>query len=335
MKVGEIMSELTAKKRNSLDEGEFGIPSLRKFPLNDAEHVRKAIQFFHHCPMSHKNELATNIYHAANKYNVDIRKDSPIYEYLPKRLQENFEYEDFWDWEGIGEEFDQLLLEVFITEIEAQEKVDSAIQAWREKAKSVKTPPEKTALMVQVKNERTAVSSLLAKGDFIGVIKKASNSRSIILNSIKNLDAKMQGQARSNPNAIKSMGAGVASKATGVANKIGETGRGAGQAAVPLLKTAVTIGAAAAGAKIGSKVAGSAGAGAVKRTAVGAGAGLAAGAAAKNLLTFNNRRAADDQSIRKHAMKYVSFITKFADEVNAINVSATSGAIQPMQQQKR
>lgn len=324
------MAELSMEKRNKLSDNTFGIPELRKYPLNDAEHIRKAIQFFHHCPIKYKKELATNIYYQAEKYNIDIKKDSPIYEYLPKKLQENFEYDDFWEWEGIGEEFDQLLLEVFLTEVEAQEKVDSAIEAWRKKAKLIKTAPQKTAFLLQAKNERTSVTSLLSKGDFNGIIKKASNSRSIILNSVKNLDANLKGHSQSNQNVFKSMGTAVASKPVGAVNKIGQMGGASLTAAKPLLQTAATIGAAAVGAKVGSKVANNAGAGGFKRAAVGAGTALAAGAAAKTLVSFNDRRAASDQSIRKHAMKYVTFITKFVDEVEAINVSATSGAIQPM-----
>ena len=35
------MAELSTKQRNSLNNSTFGIPSLRKYPLNDKEHVLK------------------------------------------------------------------------------------------------------------------------------------------------------------------------------------------------------------------------------------------------------------------------------------------------------
>lgn len=36
------MAKLTGKQRGRIDDNEFGIPELRKLPLNDAAHVRNA-----------------------------------------------------------------------------------------------------------------------------------------------------------------------------------------------------------------------------------------------------------------------------------------------------
>jgi len=77
-----IEDKLNAKERNNLSDKNFGLPKLRKFPLNDREHVIKAIQMFHNCPEEHRKELAKNIQKAAIKFNIVINKKSLIYKYL-------------------------------------------------------------------------------------------------------------------------------------------------------------------------------------------------------------------------------------------------------------
>lgn len=70
-----IMQEgkLSTKERKELDDNEYGIPKLRKYPLNDADHVRSAIRFFNHCEPKYEKELAANIIKAAKKYDVEIK----------------------------------------------------------------------------------------------------------------------------------------------------------------------------------------------------------------------------------------------------------------------
>ena len=64
------MSELTSKKRNSLSDSKFGIPSLRKYPLNDREHVLAAIRFFNRCPYGYEEELAKRIKRKMKEFKI-------------------------------------------------------------------------------------------------------------------------------------------------------------------------------------------------------------------------------------------------------------------------
>ena len=72
---------LTSKERNNLDTSDFGLPKQRKYPLIDAEHVKKAIQFFRYCPEKDRKELAINICKEAKKYNIDVNEKIRSYVY--------------------------------------------------------------------------------------------------------------------------------------------------------------------------------------------------------------------------------------------------------------
>jgi hypothetical protein len=61
---------LNAEKRNALSSKSFGIPSLRKFPLNDRDHVLQAIRFFNTVDKKHEKELAHNIIKAMRHYKI-------------------------------------------------------------------------------------------------------------------------------------------------------------------------------------------------------------------------------------------------------------------------
>lgn len=82
---------LSTKARNKLPDSEFGIPRLRAYPLNDEKHVRLAIQMFSHCkdPEDRKS-LAKKIFAKVEEYGMDVKisKDSALYDYAPKALQE-------------------------------------------------------------------------------------------------------------------------------------------------------------------------------------------------------------------------------------------------------
>lgn len=73
---------LTVKERNAMKESQFGIPEERKFPLNDAAHVRSAISYFHKAPQAKKRLLAMRISKAAKKFGVEISPDSEVAQYL-------------------------------------------------------------------------------------------------------------------------------------------------------------------------------------------------------------------------------------------------------------
>lgn len=63
-------STLLSKERNKLDDDVFGIPSLRKYPLNDKSHVLAAIRMFNRVDRKHEKELAHNIIAAMEKYKI-------------------------------------------------------------------------------------------------------------------------------------------------------------------------------------------------------------------------------------------------------------------------
>ena len=67
---------LSQEERDNMDDSEYGIPSKKAYPLNDEEHVRKAIQLFGHADDSDKPGLARKIRSAAKKYGIKIDKDS-------------------------------------------------------------------------------------------------------------------------------------------------------------------------------------------------------------------------------------------------------------------
>ena len=85
-------SAMKAKERNALDDSEFGIPRLRKYPLNDQKHVKFAIRMFGHCKdPKDRAELAKRIFAKIKEYDMDVKigKGNPLYDYAPKSLQES------------------------------------------------------------------------------------------------------------------------------------------------------------------------------------------------------------------------------------------------------
>lgn len=61
---------ISSEKRNSLDDNEFGIPELRKYPLDTKERVKSAIRFFNYVDDEHEEELAKNILKAMKKFGI-------------------------------------------------------------------------------------------------------------------------------------------------------------------------------------------------------------------------------------------------------------------------
>lgn len=54
-------AKMTKAERDSLPSSDFGLPSLRKYPLNDEAHIKDAITYFHFCKSPNRKELASNI----------------------------------------------------------------------------------------------------------------------------------------------------------------------------------------------------------------------------------------------------------------------------------
>lgn len=75
--------KLTTDERNDLPNTLFGLPKERKYPLNDEEHVKKAIQFFKFCPKLKRNELAKNINRRMRELDMQIKvgKNNPFSAY--------------------------------------------------------------------------------------------------------------------------------------------------------------------------------------------------------------------------------------------------------------
>lgn len=63
-------SALSSEDINDLIDKSFGLPSLRKYPLNDKEHVLQAIRMFNHVDIEHEKELASNILRFMKKYKI-------------------------------------------------------------------------------------------------------------------------------------------------------------------------------------------------------------------------------------------------------------------------
>ena len=76
--------------RNKLSDDQFGLPEDRKYPLNDAKHVRLAVKMFGHCEEGKRKKLAGNILKAAEKHGVSIKvgKNNPMAEYVPETMVE-------------------------------------------------------------------------------------------------------------------------------------------------------------------------------------------------------------------------------------------------------
>ena len=61
---------MTSKERNKLDDDDFGIPELRKYPLHDKKHVEQAIKMFNHVEKKYESELADNLLDAMERYHI-------------------------------------------------------------------------------------------------------------------------------------------------------------------------------------------------------------------------------------------------------------------------
>ena len=61
---------MSSKERNKLDDDEFGIPELRKYPLHDKKHVEQAIKMFNHVESKYESELADNLLDAMERFHI-------------------------------------------------------------------------------------------------------------------------------------------------------------------------------------------------------------------------------------------------------------------------
>lgn len=109
--VNEYMTEKTlkAKDRNALDEKEFGIPSLRKYPIHDKAHVKAAVQRFNFVDKAHEKELANNLIKALKKFNmlneIKVGKGNRFKTYLDAEFKTFSESFDLYPFPAVTKEF--------------------------------------------------------------------------------------------------------------------------------------------------------------------------------------------------------------------------------------
>lgn len=75
---------LNAAAKRKLADSEFGLPSKKKYPMPDAEHVRQAVRFFNKVDKEDEAELAKNIKKKAKQHGVELNpgKNNRLSKYL-------------------------------------------------------------------------------------------------------------------------------------------------------------------------------------------------------------------------------------------------------------
>ena len=63
---------LDTEERKELNDSDFGLPEERKYPMQDATHVRAAESYFRYATDQQKPELAHNILRKAKEFGVDV-----------------------------------------------------------------------------------------------------------------------------------------------------------------------------------------------------------------------------------------------------------------------
>lgn len=91
-----IEAVLKAKERNALNDSEFGIPELRKYPLTDETHINMAVKFFGKAPKKYKLLLAKRILRAAHAHDMDTDGWDTINDYI-KNHKESVVQEGFFE----------------------------------------------------------------------------------------------------------------------------------------------------------------------------------------------------------------------------------------------
>jgi hypothetical protein len=60
------------------DEGLYGIPELKKYPMPDKRHVKSAIRFFNYVDPKYEKELAEAILEKAEEFDLDLEEDMTV-----------------------------------------------------------------------------------------------------------------------------------------------------------------------------------------------------------------------------------------------------------------
>ena len=73
---------ITSNQRDKLNDSDFGIPELRKYPLHDKSHVEAAVKMFPHAPLKYRKSLAKRILNKANEYDIDTSNWKSLKPYM-------------------------------------------------------------------------------------------------------------------------------------------------------------------------------------------------------------------------------------------------------------
>jgi len=155
--LGEYVFEatLSSKQRNDLDDSDFGIPELRKYPMPDKNHVLAAIKFFNHVEDKYEKELADNIIKKIKKFDMA----SEI------KVGDKNRFKPYWEKSGLAVTNESYLEEINLPEEFYNDYFDEFVS----------TPVIKAA------DEKTAVVSNLVFSGYqkdIDQVKKYFNSES-------------------------------------------------------------------------------------------------------------------------------------------------------------
>lgn len=71
-----VIFNISKKEKEKLKPSEFGVPRLKKFPLNSAKRVRSAEAYFHYAEEADRPLLARKIIAAAKKFGIEIKSET-------------------------------------------------------------------------------------------------------------------------------------------------------------------------------------------------------------------------------------------------------------------
>ena len=80
MELEQTQNDLDLKHSDTelSDEGLFGIPELKKYPMPDRKHVKSAIRFFNYVDPKYEKELAESILEKAEEFGMDLNEDITV-----------------------------------------------------------------------------------------------------------------------------------------------------------------------------------------------------------------------------------------------------------------
>lgn len=162
---GEYIEEaMSSEERNKLDDDDFGIPELRKYPLNDKKHVEQAIKMFNHVEKKYEAELADNLLDAMERYHIST------------------------DVVGDGNRLKKYIKESTVTESTFKDETPKEIKRLGENIKKILD--EKDEDITNVDDAISVAKDTLKGKDFSGKEKQA------IYNTCKRLGIKIHGYTK-------------------------------------------------------------------------------------------------------------------------------------------